>query len=329
MARRQRLCPEITDPQLRAFLDIVPSIRSFQAGILDGQKQLGEKLVLPLEGRELTVYLHRAEKPGQPVIYELHGGGFVFGDARKDDGICHTMASVSGCNVVGIDYRLVPEAPYPAAVDDLCDVMAYFREHEADYGMNGHLAGVVGFSGGATIAASAGLRAAAGEFPLKGLVLHYPYLDSVHMPSEKEHFDCDMDPAVMEAFTRLYSREEERGLPAVSPVMAESSDLINYPAAMILPAEKDALRKEGLLFADKLRKAGVEVYCRVMPETHHGYVEDAGNMDFFNSVTMEDTKKTLSPYFTAWAAAAVRMSALFLGEKLRSEKSGGTDGRQA
>ena len=88
MARRQRLCPEITDPELRGFLDMVPSIRSFQAQILDGQVQKGEKLVLSLPGRELTVYLHRAAEADRPVIFELHGGGFVFGDARRDDGIC-------------------------------------------------------------------------------------------------------------------------------------------------------------------------------------------------------------------------------------------------
>ena len=64
------------------------------------------------------------------------------------------------------------------------------------------------------------------------------------------------------AFTKLYSKEEERSLPAGIPGDASKEDLINFAPAMILPAEKDALRKEGLLFADKLRKAGVEVYCR-------------------------------------------------------------------
>ena len=68
MARRQRLCPEITDPELRGFLDMVPSIRSFQSRVLDMQEQKGEKLVLPLEERELTVYLHRASAPGRRII---------------------------------------------------------------------------------------------------------------------------------------------------------------------------------------------------------------------------------------------------------------------
>ena len=56
-----------------------------------------------------------------------------------------------------------------------------------------------------------------------------------------------------------------------------------------------------------------------MPDVHHVYIEDAGNMEFFNTVTLEDTKKTLNPYFTAWAEAAVRLSAGFLDRRFRGE----------
>ena len=128
-----------------------------------------------------------------------------------------------------------------------------------------------------------------------------------------------MDPAVMSAFTKLYSKEEERSIPLVSPVCASAEELNNFAPTMVIPAEKDALRKEGLLFADKLREAGAAVYCKVMPDVHHGYIEDAGNMEFFNTVTLEDTKKTLNPYFTAWAEAAVRLSAGFLDRRFRGE----------
>ena len=318
MARRQRLCPEITDPELRAFLDMVPSIRSFQAGILDRQVPKGEKLVLPLMDREVTVYLHRARSAGRPVVFELHGGGFVFGDARKDDLLCEEIAKRADCNVIGVDYRLAPEAPYPAALDDLCDAICFFREHAADYMLDREKIGLIGFSGGATLSAAAAIRSAkSGEFPLSGIVLHYPYLDSVHMPAEKEHYDCDMDPAVMTAFTRLYSREEERSLSLVSPVCASAEELKNFAPALIVPAEKDALRAEGMLFAGMLKEAGNQVYCQVMPGSHHGYVEDGWNMEFFNASTMEDAKKNYDPYFRSWAEAAVILSADFFAERFR------------
>ncbi len=323
MARRQRqrLCPEITDPELRGFLDMVPSIRRFQHQVLEGQTIKGEPVVIPLEGREVQVYLHRARSGGRPVIYELHGGGFVLGEARRDDAICQKICDLIDVNVIGVDYRLTPEFPFPAPVDDLCDLIRFFAQSGEQYGMDGTSIGLIGFSGGATLAAAAAIRSAAGEIPaLKGVVLHYPYLDSVHMPSEKEHFDCDMDPAVMSAFTKLYSREEERSLPLVSPICATGEELKNFAPTMVIPAEKDALRKEGLLFADKLREAGVSVYCRVMPDVHHGYIEDAGNIEFFDAVTLDDTKKTLSPFFAAWAEAAVIMSAQFLDGRFRGEE---------
>ena len=323
MARRQRqrLCPEITDPELRGFLDMVPSIRSFQHSVLAGQAVKGEQIVIPLGDREVQIYLHRARGEARPVVYELHGGGFVLGEARRDDAVCHEISELANCNVIGVDYRLTPEYPYPAPVDDLCDLIGFFAENGSRYRMDGRTIGLIGFSGGATLAAAAALRSAAGKIPaIKGVVLHYPYLDSVHMPAEKEHFECDMDPAVMSAFTKLYSKEEERSLPEVSPVCASKEELKNFPPAMIIPAEKDALRKEGLLFAEKLQEAGVPVYCKVMPDVHHGYIEDAGNMEFYNTVTLEDTKKTLDPYFEAWACAAVRLSARFLERRFREEE---------
>lgn len=323
MARRQRqrLCPEITDPELRGFLDMVPSIRRFQHQVLEAQTIKGEQMLIALEGREVQVFLHRARSAERPVVYELHGGGFVLGEARRDDAICSEICELADVNVIGVDYRLTPEFPYPAPLDDLCDLICYFAQNGQQYGIDGKSVGLIGFSGGATLAAAAAIRSAAGEIPaLKGVVLHYPYLDSVHMPAEKEHFDCDMDPAVMSAFTKLYSREEERSLSLVSPVCATAEELKNFAPTMVIPAEKDALRKEGLLFADKLREAGAAVYCRVMPDVHHGYIEDAGNMEFFNSVTLEDTKKALNPYFTAWAEAAIRLSAEFLSRRFRGEE---------
>ena len=79
MARRQRLCPEITDPELRAFLDMVPSIRRFNTDAALAQPLTGETLTLPLPGREVKVCLHRATGANRPAIFEFHGGGAALG----------------------------------------------------------------------------------------------------------------------------------------------------------------------------------------------------------------------------------------------------------
>ena len=310
MARRQRLCPEITDPELRAFLDMVPSIRRFNTDAALAQPLTGEALTLPLPGREVKVCLHRATGANRPAIFEFHGGGFVLGDAEKDDALCEALCRKLNAHVVGVSYRLAPEHPYPAALDDACDVIRWFVDHAAEYGVDTGRLAVLGFSGGATLATAAALRSADAGFRLCAQALHYPYLDSTRMPSEKEHYPCDMDPAVMSAFTRLYSKAEERGLPTVSPVCAGADQLRDMPPALILPAEFDALRQEGLAYADQLREAGVEVYCKVMPDAHHGYIEDAGNPGVY-AFTAEDVRRTHSPYFRVWADAAMALTAEF------------------
>ena len=134
MGKRVRLCPEITDPRLRGFLDIVPSIRRFQDEVIREQKLTGEKIGIELLGREITVCFHRSALEGKrPVVFELHGGGFVLGSTEKNDSICQKICEGLGCHVIGINYRLAPEHPYPAALQDVCDVIDYFQKHEEEF----------------------------------------------------------------------------------------------------------------------------------------------------------------------------------------------------
>lgn len=316
MARRQKLCPEITDPELRAFLDMVPSIRRFHTDLALAQPLTGETMELPLNGRSITVCFHRAKSSGRPIVFEFHGGGFVLGNAEKDDRICDLLCKTLDINVVGVNYRLAPEAPYPASVDDAYDVMEYFHRHFAEFGIDPARMGVLGFSGGAALATAASLRAnREKKFCVKAQALHYPYLDSTRMPDQKEHYPQDMDPAVMTAFTRLYSKEDERSLPEVSPVMASPEELSGMPSTLLVPARYDALREEGLLYARHLKEAGVPVYCQVMPDVHHGYIEDWNNEAVYQ-YTAEDVKRTHSPYFREWAKAAMGLTAAFLKDCL-------------
>ena len=318
MARRQRLCPEITDPDLRAFLDMVPSIRRYNAELAGSLPLKGEKITVPLEGRDITAYLHRAGGNMRPAVLELHGGGFILGDAAKEDALCEELCRRIDVNVIGVNYRLAPENPYPAALDDVCDLIKYLSAHGAEYGIDGTRIGLLGFSAGATLSAAAALRAgAAGEHTIKAIALHYPYLDATRMPDEKEHYPCDIDPVVMAAFTRLYSKDEERALSYVSPVRASDDEIRRMPPTLIMPAEYDALRREGVDFAERLTDAGVPVYFKVVPDAHHGYIEDACNETVYLT-TAEDVRATHSPYFRGWARGAMEITAEFFADRLDS-----------
>lgn len=322
MAKRMRLCPEITDPGLRSFLDMLPSIRRFNDDLVKSQPIRGQRILVPLQGREIEVYWHKTSaKENRPVVFEFHGGGFMMGNAEKCDSLCRKMSRTLDCHVIGINYRFAPENPYPAAVDDAYDVIKYFHDYADQYGIDVNKMAVMGYSAGATLATVTAMQAVKRkEFKLCAQVLHYPYLDAMHLPDEKEHFDCDMDPEVMKAFTLLYSKEEERYLSYVSPINASIEELKGVAPACILPAMKDSLCNEGKLYANKLRQAGVDTYLQVVPDVHHGYIEDSAN-EYVYSMGAEDVRSTHSRYFREWAKASMGITYNFLLDQFEGKNN--------
>lgn len=322
MARRERLCPEITDPALRGFLDMLPNLRAYNRQLVLSQKRFAETEEFALPGRKISVCFHRAKdsegnplSDPRPVLFEFHGGGFMMGDAEKTDALCERIAVDCGIHVVGVNYRLAPENPFPAAVKDAYQVIRRIWQRADEYGIDPERMAVMGYSAGATLSTTAAMQTVLnGEFSLKAQVLHYPYLDAVHLPDEKKHYDCDMAADVMRAFTLLYSREEERSNAYVSPVCASAEELRGTAPALILPAERDSLKEEGLLYADHLRGAGVDVRLQVMTGMHHGYIEDAANEEAYLS-TPEEVRKTHDPSFREQADTAIRLTEEFLKEK--------------
>ncbi len=325
MAGRNRLCPEITDPQLRGFLDMLPALRAFNTQLLREQQLSAPSEEFALPGRKIRICFHRARDaegrilPGKrPVLFEYHGGGFMLGDAEKTDLWCERIARDLGIHVVGVNYRLAPEFPFPAAVRDAYGVIRRMWQRADEYGIDPDRMAVMGYSAGATLATVAAMQAVlGGELRLRAQILHYPYLDAVHLPAEKPHYDCDMAPEIMTAFTLLYSAEAERSLSYVSPVLATPEELTGCAPALILPAERDSLKDEGLLYAQHLREAGVEVQLQVMEKMHHGYVEDAANQTLYLA-TEEAVRSTHDPSFRQQAEQALALTEAFLNKHLQA-----------
>lgn len=322
MARRERLCPEITDPALRGFLDMLPDLRAYNRQLVLTQMRFAQTTEFALPGRKISICFHQAKDAEgnllsgpRPVLFEYHGGGFMMGDAEKTDGLRERIARDLGIHVIGVNYRLAPENPFPAAVKDAYQVIRRMWQKSEEYGIDPERMAVMGYSAGATLSTAAAMQTVLNsEFSLKAQVLHYPYLDAVHLPDEKKHYDCDMANDVMRAFTLLYSKEEERSNAYVSPVCASSEELRGTAPALILPAERDSLKEEGLLYAEHLREAGVETKVHVMPDMHHGYVEDAANEEAYLA-TPEEVRKTHATSFREQADKAIRITEEFLKEK--------------
>ena len=275
----------------RSFLKIIPTIREATLDTIAKTSLKGEKILIPTREGTVEVFLHSSTKEYAPVVFEFHGGGFVLGDARKDDTLREVIKDALDINVVGVNYRKAPEYPYPAAVEDAYDVIKYFYDNAKRLQIDKEHFITLGFSAGATLATVMAILASEkNEFQLAGQVLHYPYLDAVTDPHTKEHHPEDLPEEVMEAFIELYSGKVDLKEVTVSPIYATKDQLSKVAKAALFMASEDALCLEGILYASQLRKAGVEVFEKVIQNTYHGYMEDLFNRPCYEELP-DDTKK--------------------------------------
>lgn len=226
-------------------------------------------------GAALAARLYAPSPDVLPVLLYLHGGGFTIGNLETHDSLCRQLALRSGAAVVALDYRLAPEHPWPASVDDTVGALGWVaRRPPALDPVTGRMA-VVGDSAGGTLAALACLRLRSEQPPaLPDLqVLLYPNTDLTgSSPSMRENatgFGLTADD--VRTFARYWVPDETRWAdPGVSPLHAP--DLTGLPPALIVTAEYDPLRDEGEAYARRLAEAGVEVELRREPGLIHNFL---------------------------------------------------------
>jgi acetyl esterase len=213
----------------------------------------------------------RVYEPGDEptaVIAYFHGGGFVIGSIETHDPTCRWMANALRATVVSVGYRLAPEHPFPAAIDDCVAAVTWIAGRHAGLPL-----AVAGDSAGATLSVATALRARDQGGPeLAALLLWYPATDPSHsLPSVAEngegHFLTRQDVLWFEE--QYTPREEDRADPHVDLLHA---DLHGLPPTVIATAQYDPLRDEGIALAEQLDRAGVEVQHVPGPGMIHGYV---------------------------------------------------------
>ena len=207
-----------------------------------------------------------------PGLVFFHGGGFVIGDLDTHDDLCRCLANGSGCRVVAVDYRLAPEHPFPAAVEDCWAAMKWIAEHASDFGIAGPIA-VGGDSAGGNLAAVVAQLAKSEGPRIAFQLLIYPVtqLGGPEMPSMQENAKgYFLERESMQWFTRMYCPDAaQRSDPRLSPLIAK--DLSGLPPAYVATAGFDPLRDEGKAYADKLDAAGVPVTHVNYPGMIHGF----------------------------------------------------------
>lgn len=211
----------------------------------------------------------------RPLLVFYHGGGFVVGDLDTHDAVCRLTCRDADVAVLSIDYRLAPEHPAPAAVDDAYAAFRWAYDHAAELGGIPGRVAVGGDSAGANLATAVALLARDDGQPLPVFQwLIYPVTDQTAQTRSRTLFGDGflLTKNDIDWFTGQYVGRSQLDPtdPRVSPLLA--GDLSGLPTALIAVAGFDPLRDEGELFASALRDAGVVVDLRRMGSLTHGFI---------------------------------------------------------
>ena len=233
---------------------------------------------LDTDAGAVRVFTPEADGP-VPIMMYFHGGGYVKGGLDETDAFCRRLARTTGNVVVSVDYRLAPEHPYPAALDDAyrCSLWAY--QNAGALGGTEDSFGVCGESAGGNLAAVICLLARSGqEIEISRQILLQPVVDftlsfpSIGMPAS----ECLVPREDLAWYYEEYYSGDTRDF-RVSPIFAD--DLSGLPPALIITAEHDTLRDEGKAYADRLESSGVTTQYSCYNGMIHGFLQMAGLVD--------------------------------------------------
>jgi acetyl esterase len=262
----------LSPPQARA------RIRAGAAAAAGPKQALPAVADLAISGAAGTLPARFYEPPGtgiedRPLIVYFHGGGWTIGDLDTCDSVCRFLAVNVPAAVLSIGYRLAPEDPFPAAVEDALAAYRWAAVDNKRLGVDPERIAVAGDSAGGNLAAAVSLLARDDGGPVPTMqALIYPVTDTTDDHASRELFAKGflLTKADMDWFERHYlPPSTDRADPRVSPLRAP--DLTGLSPAYVATAGFDPLRDEGEAYAARLREAGVQVTLRRHPGLVHGF----------------------------------------------------------
>lgn len=287
------------DPQIQTLLNLraqLPPLHTLS--VADAREQMGARAIPGLRIPEiasvvnrdmqgpagslaLRIYTPKGDGPF-PLMVFFHGSGFVVCSLDTHDPMCRNLCAGAGCVVVSVDYRLAPEAKFPAAPEDCLAATRWAAMNAAALNADPSRIVVAGDSAGGNLAAVTALRIRdEGGPPLVGQLLIYPVTDyhDPGTPSMAENADgYGLTRKGMEWFWNHYlSSPSDAAHPHACPIKA--NDLSRLPPAYVISAEYDPLRDEAEYYADALTRAGVATKMRRWDGMNHGFFFFPGLVD--------------------------------------------------
>lgn len=273
---------KIIDPKLLAFAegmrsayraaipmagppDPVAEVRALRIAATAPQREIALRVYVP-QGCAGATQL--------PIVLFVHGGGFVCGDLETHDVLARAIANGTQALVAAVDYRLAPEHPYPAGLDDVCAALSWLAAHGAQIGGDGNAIVVCGDSAGGNLAAAAAMLARDHGGPkVLAQWLMYACLGSARDTASWQQFGDTNFPTRTD-MQNLMASYLPPGVAADAPLVAPlCGRLDGLPPALLQVGEFDPLRDENVAYAQALQRAGCDAQSSIYPGQQHGFVQ--------------------------------------------------------
>lgn len=234
-----------------------------------------QDLQIPLrDGQAMAARLCAPAQDHLPVLLYFHGGGFTIGSVATHDTLCRQLSHLAQCAVLSVDYRLAPEHKFPTASNDAWDALQWLAQQAASLGLDRHRLAVGGDSAGATLATVCAIHARDAGLPLALQLLFYPGC-AAHQetPSHKTFAEGFVlgESHITYFFNHYINTPADRDDWRFAPLLAPDVDRV--APAWIGLAECDPLVDEGVMYADKLRAAGVAVDLEIYRGVVHEFIK--------------------------------------------------------